>query len=71
MKYIITDKNEAKIGEPFTFHSTLARDCEGEVIRAGHCEKIEDGSYRVWGESIGYSIPSQPEDAKLLQELLK
>ena len=38
MKYIITDKNEVKIGDGY--HADLAEKCEGKVIRAGHCKKL-------------------------------
>ena len=69
MKYIITDKNEVKIGDGY--HADLAEKCEGKVIRAGHCKKLEDGSYEVWGKSIGYDIDSQKEDATLLTKILK
>ena len=68
MKYIITDQNEARIGNGY--HSDLAEDCNGKVIRAGHCKKLEDGSYEVWGKSIGYNIDSQKEDATLLTKIL-
>lgn len=68
MKYIITDKNEAVIGG--LFHQDMGDECEGKVIRAGHCRKDESGNYLVFGESIGYSIASQPEDAELLKKLL-
>jgi len=64
MKYIITDKNEVKIGG--MFHQDMGDECDGKVIRAGHCSKNEDGTYKVWGESIGYNIKAQEEDAKLL-----
>ena len=69
MKYIITDKNEARVGGEY--HQVMGDTCEGKVVRAGHCEKLHDGTYRVWGESIGYMINAQQEDADLLQELLK
>jgi hypothetical protein len=68
MKYIITDKNEAKIGG--MYHQDMGRECEGKVIAAGHCSKNEDGTYTVWGNSYGYGIESKPEDAKLLTDLL-
>ena len=67
MKYIITDKNEARVGRGY--HADLARGCEGKVIRAGHCDILSDGSYKVWGESIGYGIKSKTEDAALLKNL--
>ena len=69
MKYIITDKNEAKIGNGY--HFELAIGCEGKVIRAGYCNKLVDGTYEVFGESIGYKINSLKEDATLLTNLLK
>ncbi len=69
MKYIITDKDEARVGGGF--HADLASGCEGEVIRAGHCEKLEDGSYKVWGRSIGFRINAKFEDAELLTKLVK
>jgi len=64
MKYIITDKGEVKIGG--MYHQDMGGKCLGKVIRAGHCRQKEDGSYEVWGKSIGYGIKSQPEDAELL-----
>ncbi len=66
MKYIITDKGEVRTGG--FFHADMAQNCEGNVVRAGHCEKQEDGSYKVWGRSIGYNIDAQEEDAKLLAD---
>lgn len=68
MKYIITDKNEARIGG--MYHQDMANECEGKVIRAGHCAKNEDGTYRVWGESIGFNISAKPEDGDILLKLL-
>ena len=64
MKYVISDRNEINIGPGY--HSELARDFEGKVVRAGHCEKLADGKYKVWGESIGYGIGAMSEDAKIL-----
>lgn len=69
MKYIITDKDEARVGGGY--HIDLARDCEGKVVRAGHCEENADGTFRVFGGSMGYNILSKPEDAELLLDLLK
>lgn len=68
MKYIITDKNEVKIG--FDYHQVMGDKCSGKVIRAGHCKLKEDGNYEVWGSSIGYGINSKPEDAKLIKQFL-
>lgn len=65
MKYIITDKNEIRVGIN-TFHQILAEGCEGRVVRAGHCFKDKEGIYSVSGESIGYNIKAQPEDAIIL-----
>jgi len=42
-----------------------------DQYKAGHCKKLEDGSYEVWGKSIGYNIDSQKEDATLLTKILK
>ena len=67
MKYIITDKDEVRLGG--SFHQIMAEDCEGHVISAGHCEKNPDGTFRVFGESIGYGIKAKQEDATRLQEL--
>lgn len=69
MKYIITDKNEVRIGG--VFHQDMGDTCEGKVVRAGHCTKNHDGSYSVFSGSIGYMIKSQPEDAELLAKMLK
>lgn len=63
-KYIITDQNEVFIGEN-TFHQILAKNAKGRVIRAGHVKFI-DGRAEVFGESIGYNIKSQPEDARMI-----
>lgn len=68
MKYIITDKNEIKIGPDYTFHHNLAKDFKGNVVSAGLCEKKEDGTFRVFGESFGFGISSKPEDANILNE---
>ena len=67
MKYIITDKDEVKIGG--LFHQDMGDECSGKVVRAGHCSKNEDGTYKVWGGSYGYGIDSKPEDAELLSRL--
>lgn len=69
MKYIITDKDEIRIG--FMYHQDLADGCTGTVVRAGHCEQNADGSYRVWDGSIGFGIQSQPEDAVILENYSK
>jgi len=68
MKYIITDKGEVRTGG--AYHVDMAIKCKGKVIGAGHCNKKEDGSYEVYGSSIGYSIESKPEDAFLLNNAL-
>lgn len=64
MKYIITDKNEVRIGG--MYHQDMANDCEGKVISAGHCERLEDGTFKVFGRSIGFNIQAKPEDALIL-----
>lgn len=73
MKYIIAKKKSedgliAKVGG--AYHADMHTIEMGEVVSAGHCERQEDGTYRVWGSSIGYNIQSKPEDAELLQTLL-
>lgn len=67
MKYIITDQNEARTGG--AYHQDMAQDCNGRVIRAGHCKKNQDGTYSVWGESFGYGISAKPEDADILEDI--
>lgn len=67
MKYIITDKGEVNIGQEQTYHARLAEECKGKVIAAGHYKRNEDGTYEVYGSSIGYSINAKPEDAITLQ----
>ena len=69
MKYIITDKNEVKIGNGY--HFELASECKGKVIRAGHCNKLVDGKYEVFGESLGYKINSKKEDAEIINNIFK
>jgi len=64
MKYIITDKGEVKTGG--MFHVDMGVQCKGRVIAAGHCDRLPDGTFKVWGESIGYNIESKPEDALTL-----
>lgn len=71
MKYVITDRDEAEVGREDSYHFEIARDLRGKVIRAGHCEKKEDGSWDVWGRSIGYQIDSKPEDGDVLKRLVK
>lgn len=65
-KYIITDKNEVRIGEN-TYHDILAEDVEGKVISAGHCEKLEDG-WTVFGGSIGFGIFALNSDRDLIEK---
>lgn len=64
MKYVISDKGEVSIG--VGFHDDLAKDFIGKVVRAGHCEKLADGTIRVWGMSYGFRINAKPEDARIL-----
>ena len=52
-----------------TFHQDMAETCKGRVIAAGHCDKNDDGTFNVYGRSIGFNISSKIEDAKRLQEL--
>jgi len=61
MKYIITDKGEVHTGGEF--HVDMGVKCKGRVIAAGHCDRLPDGTFKVWGESFGYGIHSKPEDA--------
>lgn len=65
MKYIITDKNEVRVGG--SFHADMAADCEGRVVRAGHFRKSPLGIVVVWGMSYGYNIIALQEDAEILQ----
>jgi len=67
MKYVISDKGEVNIGSENVYHVNLAKDFSGRVVAAGYCEKNTDGTYNVWGRSIGYCISAKPEDAKLLE----
>lgn len=69
MKYIITDKGEARTSI-VGYHADMADECDGKVVRAGHCRKKVDGNYEVWGSSIGFGINSDPEDAELLKKFL-
>ena len=69
MKYIITDKNEVRTGG--MYHKEMGDECEGKVIRAGHYTKNKDGTYKVFGESIGYSIEAKEEDAQILLDVIK
>ena len=64
MKYIITDQGEVRTGG--MYHADMGRDCEGEVVRAGHYNQKQDGSFVVFGRSEGYNIESQQEDAIIL-----
>ena len=68
MKYVISDQEEVNIGENHQYHANLALDFTGKVVAAGYCEKNSNGTYRVFGQSIGFDIESQPEDAIKLQE---
>ena len=70
MKYVITDQNEAGV-QNGGFHFEIANKLKGRVERAGHCKRNDDGTYEVFGESIGYGIHAQPEDAKLLETLVQ
>lgn len=67
MKYIITDQNELRLGG--AFHQDMADTCAGRVVRAGHCVRNVDGTYTVFGESFGYGIKSQPEDAEIIRNI--
>jgi DNA (cytosine-5)-methyltransferase 1 len=69
MKYVITDKDQVAIG--VGYHSELARELEGKVIRAGHCLINPDGTFKVWGGSYGYDIDAKLEDADILARLTK
>lgn len=64
----MTGQIEARVGG--MYHQDMHTSEMGEIIGAGHCEKLEDGTYRVWGRSIGYCIDAKIEDAKMLKELL-
>lgn len=68
MKYVITDKNEAKVGGPY--HHDLAKDLKGKVVAAGHCIRQADGTWKVWGSSIGFNIDAQISDAAILDVLV-
>ncbi len=70
MKYIITDQGEVRIGHEYQFHRMIADGVRGRVNAAGYCEMAEDGTYRVFGESLGFSIGSKPEDVWLLNHSL-
>lgn len=70
MKYVITDCGEARVGSVNSYHSIIAEGLKGRVVAAGYCRKLEDGSYEVWGSSIGYNILSRPEDAIKLKTIL-
>lgn len=67
MKYIITIYGEVIIGN--VGHYELRQSSNSEIKSAGHC-KIENGKIKVWGKSATYDIPSQEEDAKIIEELL-
>lgn len=66
MKYVISDKGEVNIGENHQYHMNLAKDFKGKVVAAGYCEKTPDNTYRVFGQSIGFDMMAQPEDATIL-----
>lgn len=64
MKYIITDKNEVRIGN--TYHYDLAKNCIGQVVRAGH---ISLKDIEVFGRSNTFNINSSLEDGNLIKEI--
>jgi hypothetical protein len=65
MKYVITDKDEVVVGNDY--HRELARGLEGNVIRAGECERLKDG-WTVYGKSIGYRISALNSDRDILNK---
>lgn len=68
MKYVISDKGEVNIGREGQYHADLARNFEGAVIAAGHCNQNDDGTWRVFGSSVGFRIESEPKDAEILNK---
>lgn len=69
MKYIITEKGTVVMGNN-TFHSVLSEEVRGErIVAAGHA-RYENGAWKVFGESIGYGIEAQPEDAEVINKAM-
>lgn len=70
MKYIITDKNEVRMGAEL--HQDLAKTCEGRVVRAGHVLINNKGNCVVYGRAHteAFNIDAQPEDAKILDRMM-
>ncbi len=66
MKYVISDLGEVNTGGPY--HVDIARDFKGKVVRAGHCRRRLDGSFEIWGGSIGFDINARLEDALILKD---
>lgn len=68
MKYVITDKGEARVEPNFMLHMDIAIGLEGHVVAAGHCRRGVDGRWYVYGESFGFGIKAKPEDADILNQ---
>jgi len=62
MKYIITDKNEIRIGN--IYHYDLANSCSGKVVRAGHIN-IKDAD--IFGKSNTFNIKANKSDLDFIK----
>ena len=61
MKYVISDQDEIIVGD--SYHRELAEQCKGSIVRAGECERLEDG-WTVFGRSYGLGIKAKLSDLK-------
>lgn len=75
MKYVIVEFDGFKM--PFVFpklpnHSDVARALGGKPIGAGFCYYNEQTSeWEVWGKSTSIGLESKPEDAELMNRMLR
>lgn len=73
VKYVILDHSYPVLFGQYWEHTVARR--LGEPTSAGFCEfawnPMKDGwNVRVWGESIGLTLKSHPEDAGLIARML-
>lgn len=72
MKYVIDQYNNVVLGSGPVSHRDLFRslvDSGSNIKAAGHC-RIENGRVHVLGESVGYGIAANADDATKIEQAL-